>query len=136
MIDIHCHILPGVDDGAENLTQSQLLLDLQRQSGVDCLYLTPHFYPDEEKLDAFLSKRQKAWDDLSADFDSLDKLQLRLGAEVGYCRELLSLDLQKLTLGESNYLLLELPLYYPAYVMQTVEELLKQLEEIQKLKTM
>ncbi len=122
MIDIHCHILPGVDDGAESLDEAKIMLDLQRKSGVKQLYLTPHFYPDEEDLDVFLSDRQKAWDELSADSD----LQIRLGAEVAYGHELLSLDLRKLTLGQSEYLLLEFPMYYPAYVMQTVERLLKQ----------
>ena len=53
------------------------------------------------------------------------RAHIRLGAEVRYCEQLLSLDLRKLTLGKSDYLLLELPgRRYPAYLSRYVDELL------------
>ena len=53
MIDIHTHILYGVDDGAKTLSDSMELLDEEREQGVDTVIMTPHYgpkfgYPDKE----------------------------------------------------------------------------------------
>lgn len=121
MIDIHCHILPGVDDGAKDLSESRAMLAAQRACGVDRLFLTPHFYPEACTLDDFLTAREKAWAQLA----NLEELpRIRPGAEVRYCRQLLELDLGKVTLGDSDYLLLELPgRHYPSFAVQIVEQL-------------
>lgn len=42
IIDIHCHIIPGVDDGAETRFQVRELLKMEYESGVRALILTPH----------------------------------------------------------------------------------------------
>lgn len=42
-VDIHTHLLPGVDDGARTLEESLALLDLARQNGTRALVLTPHY---------------------------------------------------------------------------------------------
>lgn len=125
MIDLHCHILPGIDDGAKDLSEAGKMISMQHTSGVDDLFLTPHFYPDGKSIEAFLVDRKRAWEELSSSLSPRETMQIRLGAEVRYCEQLLSLDLRKLTLGESDYLLLELPgRRYPAYLYQFVEELL------------
>ena len=125
MIDIHCHILPHMDDGAEDVNEAKAMLTMARASGVSAICLTPHFYPDKINIDTFLSDRQKAWEELDAVCDPRESCQICLGAEVCYCEQLLSIDLRRLTLGDSDYLLLELPgQRYPAYVTQLVEEML------------
>jgi protein-tyrosine phosphatase len=43
MIDLHCHLLPGVDDGSRSVTQSVLTLEAMRDNGVTAVCLTPHF---------------------------------------------------------------------------------------------
>lgn len=122
MIDIHCHILPHIDDGAENENEAKVMLDMERSAGVDAMYLTPHFYPEKIDIDTFLRKRECAWEKLSAADAVSEQCQIRLGAEVRYSEQLLSMDLKRLTLGDSDYLLLELPENrYPAYVTQLVE---------------
>ncbi len=121
MIDIHCHILPGMDDGAADTAEAGEMLAMAQASGVDRLFLTPHFYPEQESEGDFLRRRAEALTRIG----KYENVQLRLGAEVRYCRDLLSLDLRRLTLGESDYLLLELPGHrYPAYAVRIVEELL------------
>ena len=42
MRDIHCHILPGVDDGAADLAESLAMLDAARAAGVTSIVCTPH----------------------------------------------------------------------------------------------
>ncbi len=41
-IDIHCHLLPGLDDGAQNRSDSQSMLNLYKQLGVVGIVATPH----------------------------------------------------------------------------------------------
>lgn len=42
-VDIHTHILPGVDDGAENLKEAVKLLRMARENGTTDVVLTPHY---------------------------------------------------------------------------------------------
>lgn len=45
MTDIHCHILPEVDDGARSVREAVRMLNMQRENGVSTVILTPHFRP-------------------------------------------------------------------------------------------
>ncbi|MBA2671300.1 MAG: hypothetical protein H0U67_13075, partial [Gemmatimonadetes bacterium] len=42
MIDFHSHLMPGVDDGATDITESRAALTTMRQQGVRALVTTPH----------------------------------------------------------------------------------------------
>ena len=42
MIDIHTHILPGLDDGSQTLSDSLEMAELALESGVDTIIATPH----------------------------------------------------------------------------------------------
>ena len=42
MVDLHCHILPGVDDGAQSLSQSLAMAALAVRGGTDTIVATPH----------------------------------------------------------------------------------------------
>lgn len=125
MIDIHCHLLPGIDDGAPSADVSMAMLAMQRKLGVERMFLTPHFYPEDMAQEDFLAARAASWEAFSAGLEESDKDRIRLGAEVRYCPQLLRLDLQQLTLADTSYLLLELPSrQYPPYLVQSVEQLL------------
>ena len=43
MIDIHCHLMPGVDDGAKDLNEALAMFENAYTSGVTDMILTPHF---------------------------------------------------------------------------------------------
>lgn len=52
-VDIHCHILPGIDDGAANIKESLNLIEKLTQLGVSQFIATPHvmqdFYPNTDE---------------------------------------------------------------------------------------
>ena len=60
MIDFHSHILPGVDDGAQNLEESLTMLREAFLQGVDAVVSTSHFYAAEEYPGEFLARRNSA----------------------------------------------------------------------------
>ena len=45
MIDLHCHLLPGVDDGARTMEDALTLAEAAVANGVKASVLTPHVYP-------------------------------------------------------------------------------------------
>ena len=127
LTDLHTHILPSFDDGAKNLKQSLHMLCVQKESGVDRVVLTPHYYPLWEDVTSFVDRRQCAYSALLSQWDAETMPQLRLGAEVCYTPQLVQMDLTALTMGESRYLLLELPdTGIPVCVEQVVYSLLLQ----------
>ena len=46
LIDIHSHILPLVDDGAESVEMALLMLKKAAEEGIEKIILTPHQKPD------------------------------------------------------------------------------------------
>ena len=45
MYDLHCHLLPGIDDGANHLDDSLALAAMAAADGVRGVVLTPHVHP-------------------------------------------------------------------------------------------
>ena len=45
MIDIHCHLLPGIDDGPDTLEQSLELCRIAVADGITHAVVTPHIHP-------------------------------------------------------------------------------------------
>ena len=43
MTDVHCHILPGIDDGAKSFDESLVLLRKAEAAGITDIILTPHY---------------------------------------------------------------------------------------------
>lgn len=106
-VDIHCHILPGVDDGAPDLEQALALIDMAWKDGTTALVLTPHhrrpFHNSPEQLRA-------VFDHLRAHTACLyPEMELYLGSEAAWERGLPEeLSHEKvLTLGGTGYVLLE-----------------------------
>ncbi|HIX99761.1 capsular biosynthesis protein [Faecalicatena contorta] len=61
LYDIHCHLLPGVDDGAETEKESEGMLAMEYNQGVRHIFLTPHyrrgmFETKQEKLDVLIQQ--------------------------------------------------------------------------------
>ncbi|MBQ7329966.1 MAG: capsular biosynthesis protein [Oscillospiraceae bacterium] len=127
LTDLHTHILPGVDDGAKDLEASLEILRKQKKSGVERVALTSHFYPMREELQDFLDRRQRAYEELLYAWDVDTMPQLRLGAEVHYSSSIADMDLRKLSLAQSDYLLVELSdTMVPAHIEQVLKIILSQ----------
>lgn len=109
MVDFHCHILPGVDDGSKSVEESLQMLHLEQQQGVDAVILTPHFYADQTNPERFLEKREEAWQRLSAALEP-GMPRFLMGAEVYYFDGMENVaQLPRLCIGDTGVLLLEMP---------------------------
>ncbi len=64
--DIHCHILPGVDDGARDLNESLAMLEAAKANGVTSIVCTPHcrnpYFDYEGMWEAFEELKRHAGD--------------------------------------------------------------------------
>lgn len=64
MIDIHCHFLPGLDDGARDASDTERMLQIAAESGTTHLVATPHADPrfayDPERVDRLLEEARAA----------------------------------------------------------------------------
>lgn len=87
------------------------MLKAAKAQGIHRMCATPHYYP-VETVDAFLSRRDESVDRLNAALAGQESQvpQILLGAEVAYRHGIgHAQELEKLCLGNSRYLLLELP---------------------------
>lgn len=109
MIDVHCHILPGFDDGAADLSESLGMARAALASGVTGIVVTPHFRGEPASLGQ-LSKLVSRYQTLRGVLARENiPLELHLGAEILCLPETLKMARQQQlpTLGNTNYLLCE-----------------------------
>lgn len=64
MIDLHTHILPGMDDGSPDVETSVAMLRCQAQQGVEVVCATSHYYPWENSIERFCERRAQALEQL------------------------------------------------------------------------
>ena len=127
MVDIHCHILPGFDDGAATLEDALAMARLSVASGVTDLVVTPHF-PGEESSLRRLTK-------LVARYELLQQalhrekipLKLHLGAEILCLPETPRLAARKAlpTIADTSYILTEFRFNVSAEYMNEMLESLR-----------
>lgn len=108
MIDLHSHVLPGIDDGSRDLQMTRQMLEEMARQGVQTVVATPHFYATSDKPEAFFRRRATA-------LEKVSELQGDLpgiipGAEVAYFDGMSRSDvLSQLQLGTSSLVLVEMP---------------------------
>lgn len=105
MIDIHTHILPGIDDGASGVEEAVEMTALLHEQKIHAAVCTPHFDPGNMTLEDFISRRTYAMSLMGA-----ARIILIPASETQYHEYLFHYpDLSGLCMGNSRYLLLELP---------------------------
>ena len=108
LIDFHSHILPGIDDGSKNIEMSRKMLEMEKKSGVTKIVLTPHFYLHAQSVGDFIANRAGAIGQFAPVADELG-IDVKYGAEVLYTKSLEDEDLTKLCIGDTKYMMIELP---------------------------
>ena len=110
MIDLHCHVLPGIDDGPATLEGSLALARAAQRSGTRTLVATPHVSPRYFNDAATIARLVG---EVGAAIGA-QHLQVELlpGAEIASERiaDLADEELSRLALGGSSWLLVECPL--------------------------
>lgn len=90
MCDIHCHAVPGVDDGAASMKEALDILRKEYRDGVRTVILTPHFRKAMFETDRSRVRRQ--YELLSAEAErELPGFRLYLGCEFHVNMDLLDL---------------------------------------------
>jgi len=94
VIDIHCHLLPGIDDGPESLEQALEMARIAVANGIEAAHVTPHLHPGRWEND--LPKIAAAVQGYRA---ALEKARIPL--ELGFAAEV-RLDYEILPLIEAG----------------------------------
>lgn len=126
LVDLHCHILPGIDDGSPDLEHSLFLANEAVKDGVTHILATPHHLDNE-----YVNHKDKVIQ-LVQDFQKeLDAREIRLkifpGQEVHLNGDLPQRYSDLLGADErKNYMMLEFPhTNVPAYAKRIIFELQK-----------
>ena len=106
MIDLHSHLLPGVDDGSPSIETSLPVLERFSEQGVECLVLTPHLTASRASA-APLERNLQILDALRTRAPAA--LDLRLGWEIMLDEPNVDLRDAALSLGGSTARLVEFP---------------------------
>lgn len=128
MIDIHCHLLPGKDDGAQTLEESVEMARIASQDGITDIIVTPHTHDG-----LYLNTREETRESMFRLQEELDihhiPIRLHPGAEVHIHFEFIQhlKTKQFMTVcDQEKYLLLELPtLPLPRFTDRLIDELLE-----------
>ena len=112
MIDTHSHILYGIDDGSRTVEESLSILKKMELLGYKKIIITPHYMENTEYV-ANNNKKKEIIKELQERIKEENiKIELYLGNEVYLFEEIMERIKSKdiLTMNQTNYLLVELPL--------------------------
>lgn len=87
LIDIHCHILPAVDNGSVSMDQTRRMLTNAHEEGITYIIATPHYGAGcinsrSSELEEKLHQVQKAAKEIDSEF------QVELGNELFYSQDI------------------------------------------------
>ena len=109
LYDIHCHIVPGVDDGAVNLEEAVKMVEAQYKQGIRTIIATPHFR--KGMFEPSASEVKKQFQILRKTVWEINKdMRLYLGSELYASENMISQikDKRAMPMAGSNYVLTEL----------------------------
>jgi protein-tyrosine phosphatase len=123
MIDLHCHILPGLDDGPGTVSEAVKMAKVAVNDGISALVATPHIAAASQDLSdvfAFGKKIQKALAELRNQCTVLDiPLRLMAGGEVN--SGMVMDRIRPFAINGENYLLVEFPhSFLPGNAAETI----------------
>lgn len=127
MIDIHCHILHGLDDGSDNFEESVMMAQMAHSSGTRMIVATPHCNVPRSFKNQWSADIAKKIVDLNERLASEGTdIKILPGNEIFACGDFLQQlkDGKLITLNNSVYPLVEFDFYeHPKTVFQKLEQL-------------
>ncbi|MGB7604375.1 MAG: CpsB/CapC family capsule biosynthesis tyrosine phosphatase [Lutisporaceae bacterium] len=125
LVDLHCHILPSIDDGAKDLDISIDMCRIAEQDGIDCIIATPHFIHGAINNNSKIVKQK-----VEKLNNTLKKKKVNINIYPG-CEAFISPELPRLvrekqvcTLNDTQYILIELPMEsVPDYTADIIYQL-------------
>ncbi len=123
-IDMHSHVLPGLDDGSKSMEQSLAMLRIAESEGISTIIATPHNMPGKgrpsrEKLEERLAQLRE-----EAEYEGI-AIEIQLGTEYYYREEVCEIfDREEaVTMAASDCVLLEFnPFEEKSYIYNAVRE--------------
>ncbi len=112
MVDLHCHILPGVDDGSFDMQETVEILKKAKLAGFDTICFTPHYMEPQYLKNKWQNQQILNQVEMKLREEHI-VMNLFLGNEVFICDKMIDLleNGEITTLADSQYLLIELPMY-------------------------
>ena len=109
LVDVHSHILPGIDDGSPDVETSLKMIEALQSQGARAIVLTPHYYSDSISYEDFVARRDNALHLLEKSLPP-GSPKLIPAAEVYISKYLLkNSNLDALKIGNTDYALIEHP---------------------------
>ena len=128
MIDIHSHLIYGVDDGSKTIEDSVEILESLYNNGITDIILTPHYIAETNYVSPKIDNIKKMGELKKRLKEKNIPLKLYLGNEIYIDNNILDYIYKKemSSLNNTEYLLIELPMsgIYPDYV-EIFENLIK-----------
>jgi len=112
MVDLHCHILPEVDDGSSSMEETIEILKKAINAGFDTICFTPHYAEP-----GYINNKKQNQEVLEKVKEQLNlqniSISLYLGNEVFVTDKMSELydNGNITTLGDTNYILIEFPMF-------------------------
>ncbi len=123
LVDLHSHILPGIDDGSPDVGTSAAMLRREAEQGVDVVCATSHYYAKHNSIPAFCERRAEALERLSSVLTA-ELPRVLPAAEVAYFPHMEEQDLTPLCIQGTRTLMLEMPFSdWTGLQLETVEAL-------------
>ncbi len=117
--DWHCHLLPGVDDGVQDISDSVQILRAMKASGITTVVHTPHFNPEifvsntEERIREAFARYLEALPS-----DCLDGMDIRLAGEYMVVDGFEERNMSELLQIEPGKVMIEMSYMYPSATIE------------------
>lgn len=125
-IDIHSHVLPNVDDGAQSIKEAEELFKVAYEDGIREIIATPHFHPYKGRKSP--SEIREAVNQMNRMIENdLPGMIIHPGNEVLYGQNAVEMlhNKEMLTLNDSKYVLVEFsPRETAGYIQNAVKNLI------------
>lgn len=116
MIDIHSHVLFGMDDGSEDMSESVEMCLMAYENNITDIIATPHMHPQRD-FDSFIEQRDNRIALLNEGMRQEGiELTIHPGCEFFMDEDIFYYEhLERLTLNNSGYLLVEFDFHTPSF---------------------